>query len=89
MGGRLPHQLSPRLSTNICDVLIFPSVGIIQKIERRRRSSLWQGNKEKRGFHLVKQKSLIVGKPKGGLGIWNLKLQSKTQDKMVKEPQIL
>ncbi|WMV48519.1 hypothetical protein MTR67_041904, partial [Solanum verrucosum] len=35
------------------------------------------GNKEKKGFHLVKWKSVITGKKNGGLGIKNLNLQSK------------
>lgn len=37
-----------------------------------RRKFLWQGNKEKRGFNLVKWKTLTLAKYDGGLGIRNL-----------------
>ncbi|WMV60154.1 hypothetical protein MTR67_053539 [Solanum verrucosum] len=41
------------------------------------RNFLWQGNKEKKSFHLVKWEEVMTSKENGGLGIKNLKLQSK------------
>lgn len=38
---------------------------------------MWQGNKDKKNFHLVKWKKVMTSKKNGGLGIKNLKLQSK------------
>jgi len=37
---------------------------------------LWHGDKEKKGYHLVKWSSVICAKKWGGLGIKNLKIQS-------------
>ncbi|KAG5619649.1 hypothetical protein H5410_004867 [Solanum commersonii] len=41
------------------------------------RTFLWLGNKEKRGFHLLKWKVVIIGKNPRGLGIRILKIQNK------------
>ncbi|KAG5575905.1 hypothetical protein H5410_056039 [Solanum commersonii] len=40
--------------------------------------NLWQENKEKKSFHLVKWEEIMTSKKNGGLGIKNLKFQSKT-----------
>lgn len=42
-----------------------------------KRNLLWQVNKERKGFHLVEWKNIIRTKEQGGLGIKNLKNQSK------------
>lgn len=42
-----------------------------------RRNFLWHGNKEKKGFHLVKWKKLTISILEGGLGIRNLRRQNK------------
>ncbi|KAG5577258.1 hypothetical protein H5410_057392 [Solanum commersonii] len=42
------------------------------------RENLWQGNKERKGYHLVKWKTVITEKRVEGLGIKNKKNQSKT-----------
>ncbi|WMV13960.1 hypothetical protein MTR67_007345 [Solanum verrucosum] len=41
------------------------------------RKFLWQGNKDKKGYNLVKWNDLIMGKKYGGLGIKNLQNHSK------------
>ncbi|KAG5621167.1 hypothetical protein H5410_006385 [Solanum commersonii] len=48
-----------------------------KRLDRIRRNFLWQGNKQKRSFHLVKWEEVMTSKENGGLGIKNLKLQSK------------
>lgn len=59
-------------------MLLFPvPARIIKSSEEMRRKLLWQGHKEKKGFHLIKWKFVATGKKNGGLGIKNVKLQSK------------
>ncbi|KAG5569955.1 hypothetical protein H5410_059721 [Solanum commersonii] len=56
---------------------LFPiSKNIEKKINRLRRSFLWQGNKEKRGYNLVKWDTLTLSRNQGGLGLKNLSLQN-------------
>jgi len=58
---------------------LFPiPTGVINRLDSIRRNFLWNGNKERKGYHLVKWKALTFGKNLGGLGIKNLKIQSKT-----------
>ncbi|WMV30141.1 hypothetical protein MTR67_023526 [Solanum verrucosum] len=48
---------------------LFPiPPGITKRLDSIRRKFLWQGNKENRGFHLVKWNSVTTGKKNGGLG---------------------
>ncbi|WMV24696.1 hypothetical protein MTR67_018081 [Solanum verrucosum] len=57
---------------------LFPiQPGAVQRLDQIRRSFFWQGNNTKKGYHLVKWKELISSKKQGGLGIKNLKNQSK------------
>ncbi|WMV19021.1 hypothetical protein MTR67_012406 [Solanum verrucosum] len=57
---------------------LFPiPAGVVQRLDKLRRGFLWQGNKKRKGYHLVKWKVMITGKKQGGLGIKNLKNQSK------------
>ncbi|WMV39938.1 hypothetical protein MTR67_033323 [Solanum verrucosum] len=77
-GGR------PTLINSVLDALptymmsLFPiPPGVIKRLDRIRRNFLWQGNKEKKSFHLVKWEEVMTSKENGGLGIKNLKLQSK------------
>lgn len=57
---------------------LFPvPTGIINRLDSIRRKFLWQGNKEMKGYHLVKWKAMTIEKRTGGLGIKNLKNQSK------------
>ncbi|WMV54990.1 hypothetical protein MTR67_048375 [Solanum verrucosum] len=56
---------------------LFPiPPGVINRLDSIRRKFLWQGNKERKGYHLVKWKKVINDKRVGGLGIKNLKNQS-------------
>ncbi|WMV25590.1 hypothetical protein MTR67_018975 [Solanum verrucosum] len=46
---------------------LFPILATVIKIlDNIRRSFLWQGSKEKKGFYLVKWKALTVSKKRGG-----------------------
>ena len=52
---------------------LFPlpkSIG--KKLKKLRRIFLWQGNKEKQGYNLVKWEEVTMSKAQGGLGIKNL-----------------
>lgn len=60
------------------DVFIpSPSKCYLKDLDNIRSSLLWQGNKERKGFYLVKWKALTVSKKKGGLGLRDLKFQNK------------
>ncbi|WMV34938.1 hypothetical protein MTR67_028323 [Solanum verrucosum] len=78
MGGRLTliNSVLDALPTYMMTLFPIP-LGVTKRLDSIRRKFLWQGNKEKKGFHLVKWKSVITGKKNGGLGIKNLNLQSK------------
>ncbi|XP_019267660.1 PREDICTED: uncharacterized protein LOC109244948 [Nicotiana attenuata] len=78
LGGRLTliNSVLDSLPTYMMSLFPIPA-GVTQRLDRLRRSFLWQGNKEKRVVHLVKWKSLTIGKAHGGLGIRNLKNQNK------------
>ncbi|XP_016540805.1 uncharacterized protein LOC107841371 [Capsicum annuum] len=57
---------------------LFPiPVSVIKRLDSIRKSFLWQGSKEKKGFYLVKWKAIIASRKKRGLGIRDLKMQSK------------
>uniref|UniRef100_A0A0V0HR75 Putative ovule protein n=1 Tax=Solanum chacoense TaxID=4108 RepID=A0A0V0HR75_SOLCH len=57
---------------------LFPiPSGVIKRLDSVRGIFLWQGNKEKQSFHLVKWEEVMTSKKNGGLAIKNLKLQSK------------
>lgn len=56
---------------------LFPiPKNIEKKINRLRRTFLWQGNKEKGGYNLVKWESITLNRIQGGLGLKNLSLQN-------------
>lgn len=78
LGGRLT------LINTILDALLtymlslFPTpASVVQRLGKIRRSFFWQGNKTRKGYHLVKWKILMSNKKQGGPGIKNLKNQSK------------
>ncbi|XP_059284834.1 uncharacterized protein LOC132038129 [Lycium ferocissimum] len=79
-GGRLTliNSVLDALPTYMMSLFPIPA-GIIKRLDSIRRNFLWQGNwnKERKGYHLVKWKSLLVGKRYGGLGIKNLEIHSK------------
>lgn len=78
LGGRLTliNSVLDALPTYMMSLFPIPP-GIINRLDSIRRNFLWQGNKERRGFHLVKWKTVITEKRVGGLGIKNMKNQSK------------
>ncbi|CAN4077889.1 unnamed protein product [Withania somnifera] len=57
---------------------LFPiPAGVVHRLDKLIRDFFWQGNKRRKGYHLVKWRIRITGKIQGGLGIQNLKNQSK------------
>ncbi|XP_019257785.1 PREDICTED: uncharacterized protein LOC109236002 [Nicotiana attenuata] len=79
LGGRvtLVNSVLDALPTYMMSLFPIPT-----KIEKRinvmRRNFIWQGNKEKGGYHLVNWKVLTQAKKSGGLGIRNLRLHNKS-----------
>ena len=51
---------------------------VSNSIDALRRNFLWQGSEDKKKFHLVKWKELMVSKNTGGLGIRNLRKQNQS-----------
>ncbi|WMV34452.1 hypothetical protein MTR67_027837 [Solanum verrucosum] len=78
MGGRLTLINSVLNALPIYMMSLFPiPTRVIKKLDRIRRNFLWQGNNEKKRFHLVKWESVVTGKKNDGLGIKNLIFQSE------------
>ena len=50
----------------------------MKKLDKMRRKFLWQGNKEAKGYCLVKWETMLLSKKDGGLGIRNLRLQNES-----------
>ena len=58
---------------------VFPMpASVSNSIDALRRNFLWQGSEDKKKFHLVKWKELMVRKNTGGLGIRNLRKQNQS-----------
>ena len=58
---------------------VFPMpASVSNSIDALRRNFLWQGSEDKKKFHLVKWKELMVSKNTGGLGIRNLRKQNQS-----------
>ncbi|WMV09473.1 hypothetical protein MTR67_002858 [Solanum verrucosum] len=58
---------------------LFPiPAKVVEKLDRLRRSFLWHGNKEGKGYCLVNWKTVLLSKEIGGLGIRNLRLQNES-----------
>ncbi|WMV12148.1 hypothetical protein MTR67_005533 [Solanum verrucosum] len=76
--GRLTliNSVFDALPTNMLSLFPIPP-GITERLDSIRRKFLWQGNKENRGFHLVKWNAVTTGKKNGGLGIKNMELHGK------------
>ncbi|WMV41831.1 hypothetical protein MTR67_035216 [Solanum verrucosum] len=77
-GGRLTliNSVLDALPTYMMSLFPIPA-GVIKRLDRIKRNFLWHGDKEKKGYHLLKWNSVICAKKWGGLGIKNLKIQSK------------
>ncbi|WMV52954.1 hypothetical protein MTR67_046339 [Solanum verrucosum] len=52
--------------------------GVIDRIEVLRRTFFWQGNEDKRKYHLVKWEEMNISKKIGGVGIRNMKFQNQS-----------
>ncbi|XP_049354731.1 uncharacterized protein LOC125819316 [Solanum verrucosum] len=77
LGGRvtLIKSVLDALPTYMLSRFPLPkSIG--KKLNKLRRVFLWQGNKEKQGYNLVKWEEVIMSKVQGGLGIKNLSIQN-------------
>ncbi|WMV41678.1 hypothetical protein MTR67_035063 [Solanum verrucosum] len=78
-GGRLTMVNSVLDAIPAYMMFVFPAPdNVIQRIDALRRSFFWQGNEDKKKFHLVKWEEVIKNKKEGGLGIRNMKKQNKS-----------
>lgn len=79
LGGRvtLINSVFNALPTYMMSLFPVPT-GIINRLDSMRRKFLWQGNKRRKGYDLVKWKTVIIEKRVGGLGIKNMKNQSQS-----------
>lgn len=79
LGGRvtLVNSVLDSLPTYMMSIFPLP-VSVEKKIDALTRDFIWHGNKEKRGYHLVKWKTLTTSKKEGGLGIRNLRQHNKS-----------
>ncbi|CAN4084842.1 unnamed protein product [Withania somnifera] len=66
LGGRLTlsNSVLDALPTYMMTLFSIPA-GAIKRLDSIRRTFLWQGNKEEKGFHLVKWKAFITCKKTG------------------------
>ncbi|WMV45736.1 hypothetical protein MTR67_039121 [Solanum verrucosum] len=78
LGGRvtLINSVLDAMPTYMMSLFPIP-VGVIDRLDRIRRKFLWRGNKDRKGYNLVKWNDLIIEKRYGGLGIKNLQNHSK------------
>lgn len=78
-GGRLVliNSVLDALPTYLMSV--FPlSAQMEGRIDALRRNFLWNGEKESKGYNLVKWKTVLLLKKQGGLGIKNLRKQNRS-----------
>ncbi|XP_075091548.1 uncharacterized protein LOC142171749 [Nicotiana tabacum] len=79
LGGRLVliNSVLDALPTYMLSLFPIPA-NVDKRLDTLRRNFLWHGNKEKKGLHLVKWKTLTLNKKKGGVGVRNLRMQNKS-----------
>ncbi|WMV33279.1 hypothetical protein MTR67_026664 [Solanum verrucosum] len=77
LGGRLTliNSVLDALPTYMMSLFPIPP-GVINRLDSIRRKFLWQGNKERKGYHLVKWKKVINDKRVGGLGSRTLRIKA-------------
>uniref|UniRef100_A0A0V0HH42 Putative ovule protein n=1 Tax=Solanum chacoense TaxID=4108 RepID=A0A0V0HH42_SOLCH len=77
LGGRITliKSVMDALPTYMMSLFPIPR-SIEKKINKSRRVFLWQGNKEKLGYNLVKWDVVTLNKMRGGLGIKKLSMQN-------------
>jgi len=79
LGRRLTLIISVMDASPSYMMYVFPMpANVSNSIDALRRNFLWQGSEDKKKFHLVKWKELIVSKNTGGLGIRNLRKQNQS-----------
>ncbi|KAG5577642.1 hypothetical protein H5410_057776 [Solanum commersonii] len=79
LGGRLTLIKSIMDDQPTYMMSLFPlPVSIEKKINKARRVFLWQGNKEKKGYNLVKWDKVTLSKEQGGLGIKKLRAHNRS-----------
>lgn len=78
-GGRLTLISSVLNALPTYMVSIFPAPAwVIQRLDTISRTFFWQGNEDKRKYHLVKWEELITSKKTGGGGIRNLRCHNQS-----------
>uniref|UniRef100_A0A0V0IE94 Putative ovule protein n=1 Tax=Solanum chacoense TaxID=4108 RepID=A0A0V0IE94_SOLCH len=78
-GGRLTMISSVLDALPTYMMSVFPApAGVIDRIEVLRRTFFWQGNEDKRKYHLVKWEEMNISKKIGGVGIRNMKFQNQS-----------
>ncbi|KAH0634712.1 hypothetical protein KY290_035831 [Solanum tuberosum] len=79
MGGRLIliNSVLDSLPTYVKSLFPIPAK-VVKKLDKMKRKFLWQGNKEGKGYCLVKWETVLLSKKDGGLGIRNLRLQNES-----------
>ncbi|XP_060216840.1 uncharacterized protein LOC132644271 [Lycium barbarum] len=79
LGGRLTLVNSVLDALPSCMMSVFPApVSVIKRIDALRRNFFWQGNEDKKKFHLVNWKEVTVNKKEGGVGIRDMKMQNRS-----------
>lgn len=75
MGGRstLINSVLDVLTTYLMSLFLIPA-GVTNRLDSIRQNFLWHEDKDKKGYHLVKWKTIISSKKFGGMGIKNLKV---------------
>lgn len=78
-GGRftLVNSVLDGMSTYLMSLFSMP-VNVEKRMNSLRSQFSWEGNVDKKRFHLVKWEVVLKDKKGGGLGVRNLKLHSKS-----------
>ncbi|WMV14448.1 hypothetical protein MTR67_007833 [Solanum verrucosum] len=78
-GGRLTlvNSVLDALPSYMMSLFPIPAK-VTKRLDAIKRNFLWQGSEDKRKYHLVKWKELLVSKRGGGLNIRELKTQNKS-----------
>lgn len=69
------HLSFCQVKFHVCSNCLVIPLCFLASAENRvlRRKLIWHGNREKKGFHLVKLKTLTINNTEGGLSIRNFK----------------
>lgn len=79
LGGRLTLVNSKLDALPTYMMGLFPIPGCVEeKIDKLRRDFLWQDNKQRRSWNLLKWEKLTLNKKQGGLGIRNFSFHNQS-----------